>query len=140
MKLDQKFQLVEGFNEPRSVVVIASFPGKKNRSIKEIDAIASYTDHFTRSFQKTLASTNQKLIVLAQKIDGEEEWYIENGMLICRVWDKGSPLCFFQIFTTLLFFRNVKTLLVQFEFHQFGGNINTGLFPLFLIIYTQAIR
>ncbi len=131
MKLSQKIRLADKYNYPDTVIVVASFPGRGDRSIKDIDAVASYTDHFTRSFRKTLSKSGQKMVVLAQMID-REEWYEENGMLIARVWRKNSPLCFAQILSALLFFSAVRTILVQFEFHQFGGNVNSGLFPVFL--------
>src|SRR6185369_6310317 len=53
-------------------------------------------------------------------------------MLVARVWDKGSPFCFAQILSALSFFGKVKSTVVQFEFHQFGGKMATALFPLFL--------
>lgn len=134
MKLLPKFRLADRFNRPDCVVVIASFPGRTDRSIKDIDAVASYTDHFTKFFRKTLARRGREVVILAQKIGSEESWYVENGMLVARVWDKGSPGAFLQIIKTmLLFFRNIRTVLVQFEFHQFGGITTTALFPAFLI-------
>lgn len=133
MKLQQKFRLAEEYNHPDTIIVIASFPARNDRSIKEIDAVASYTDHFTRAFRKTLRGENKRLVVLAQKTNGEDAWYKEGDMLVCRVWDKGSPVCFAQILTTLgIFFPRVRAILVQFEFHQFGAKITTALFPLFL--------
>jgi len=133
MKLQQKFRTAEQFNLPDTTIIIASYPARNDRSIKEIDAVASYTDHFARSFKKEMGKQNRKVIVLAQKT-GKDEWYTEGDMLICRVWDKGSPLCFAQILTALAFFPQVTSLLVQFEFHQFGGKVTTALFPAWLTI------
>ncbi len=131
MKLEQKFRLAEEYNRADTTIIIASYPERTNRSIKEIDAVASYTDHFARSFKKELAKSNQRVIVFAQK-NGKEEWYKEGNMLICRVWDKGHAMAYAQILSSLFIFPNVKNTLVQFEFHQFGGKITTGLFPIFL--------
>ncbi len=137
MKLNTKFNLAQAYNRPSTVVVVASYPGKSNRSIKDIDAVASYTDHFADSYQKELAKSGKKLIIIAQK-NGNEDWYEEKGMLICRVWDKGSPFCFVQIIFALLYFKAITSILVQFEFHQFGGNLTTLLFPFFLFILKAA--
>ena len=134
MKLTTKYRFANRFNRPDSVVVIASFPGKTDRSIREIDAVASYTDHFTRSFRKELDKDGRKLVIIAQKIKGEEAWYEEKGMLVVRVWDKGSPLAFVQILAALHFLGNIGAILVQFEFHQFGGLLTTALFPAFLAL------
>jgi len=133
MKLDTKLKYAQLYNTSDTVCVVASFPGRTNRSIREIDAIASYTDHFSQSFVKELDKRGKKLIILAQKINGKEEWYIERGILVVRVWDKGSPLAFAQILSTLRYFTQVKSMLIQFEFHQFGGNTTTALFPIFLL-------
>lgn len=132
MRIQQKFRTAEQFNRPDTIIIIASYPARKNRSIAKIDAVASYTDHFARSFRKVAAAHNTRVVVLAQKIDGEE-WYKEGDILVCRVWDKGSPLCFGQILTALSFFPQVKSVLIQFEFHQFGGKLATAMFPLFLV-------
>ncbi|MCL4360015.1 glycosyltransferase [Patescibacteria group bacterium] len=132
MKLDTKFKLAQQYNRPDTVVIVASYPGKTDRSIKDIDAVASYTDHFTASFRRELAKSGRRIIVLAQKMDRKEEWYQEKGMLICRVWDKGDLIYIAQILRALLFFPRVRSILVEFEFHQFGGNLTTMLFPLLL--------
>lgn len=131
MKLNTKYRLANRFNRPESVVVIASFPQKSNRSIQDIDAVASYTDHMSRAFAKQLSKSNRKLIILAQKTDGEQ-WYEEHGMLVGRVWEKGSAISFLHILQALKRMSRVRSILVQFEFHQFGGNTTTALFPLFL--------
>ena len=131
MKLQTKLRLAETYNQPDTTIVIASFPGRKNRSIKEIDAVASYTDHFTRSFKSELKRHSKRLVVIAQITD-QEEWYEEGNMLVARVWKKDSPFTFFQILRALLFFSKARAILVQFEFHQFGGKLMTLLFPVFL--------
>lgn len=122
------------YNHPSTVVLVASFPGKKDRSIKQIDAVASYTDHLSKYFGKALQKRKHKLVILAQKIDGKEECYQENGVLIARVWDKGSLTCYISLIRALRKLNNVFRVMIQFEFHQFGGNVQTGLFPLFLSI------
>lgn len=132
MKLSTKYRLANRFNRPDAVVVIASFPGRTDRSVRQIDAVASYTDHFARSFRKELDKDGRKLVIFAQKMSGEETWYEERSMLVVRAWDKGSPLALLQIVAALQFFRNIGAVLVQFEFHQFGGNVTTALFPAFL--------
>lgn len=134
MKLATKYRLANRFNRPDAVVVIASFPGRTDRSIREIDAVASYTDHFTRSFRKELGKDGRKLVIIAQKIGDGDAWYEEKGVLVVRAWDKGSPMAFIQILAALQFFRNIATILVQFEFHQFGGHLTTALFPAFLAL------
>lgn len=133
MKLQTKFRLQEKYNQSDTTIIIASFPGRNNRSIRDIDAVASYTDHFARSFRRELKRYNKRLVILTQITD-QEEWYEEGDMLVCRVWKKGSPLAFFQILASLLFFSNVRAVLVQFEFHQFGGKLLTLLFPAFLAV------
>jgi len=134
MKLDTKIKYAEIYNTSHTVLVVASYPDRTNRSIKEIDAVASYTDHLCGAFAKELAARGKKLVVFAQKIYGKEEWYIERDILVIRVWGKGSLFAYLHILTNLLFFTKVKTTLIQFEFHQFGGNTTTVAFPLFLFL------
>lgn len=132
MTLQQKFRFVDQFNSPDTVVIVASFPGKIDRSIAAIDAIASYTDHLSGSLRKELGNKGKRLIIIAQKIQGQDVWYQEKNMLIIRAWDKNSIHCFTQILAVLGLFSAVKQIIVQFEFHQFGGNKTTAIFPLFL--------
>lgn len=132
MTLQQKFRFVDQFNSPDTVVIVASFPGKIDRSIAAIDAIASYTDHLSGSLRKELGNKGKRLIIIAQKIQGQDVWYQEKNMLIIRAWDKNSFHCFTQILAVLSLFSAVKNIIVQFEFHQFGGNKTTAIFPLFL--------
>lgn len=132
MTLQQKYRFVDQFNSPDNVIIVASYPGRTDRSVAEIDAIASYTDHFAGSFCKELASRGKRLIIIAQKIAGHETWYQEKNMLVIRTWEKDSFLCFPQILAVLSLFSHVRQTLVQFEFHQFGGNRTTLVFPFFL--------
>lgn len=132
MKLQTKFRFADRYGGPDTVVMVATYPGRKNRSIKNIDAVAWYAEHVGTALHQELSQNAKKLIILAQKTSRMEEWYDERGILICRVWEKGSPSAFLHILSTLLYFPKARPVIVQFEFHQFGGNLTTICFPLFL--------
>jgi glycosyltransferase involved in cell wall biosynthesis len=135
MTIHSKIRLAQQYDSPDTTAVIATYPGRVERSIQSIDAIASYTDHLMRSFIKSEKARGHRVLLLTQKTDNDEAWYTERDSLVTRVWKKSSVFAFFDIIKTLLFhFSNVKNIVIQFEFHQFGGNINTGLFPIFLVL------
>lgn len=121
------------FNQPRNLILIASFPRSKDRTVEDLNAVASYADHLAPHLKTLLARDHRNLVVLSEQIHGERSEQVENGMLVVRCWKKNSPFCFWQIFRTLcLRFWTVERVLVQFEFNMFGGATTTGLLPVFL--------
>lgn len=123
---------INQYNSPNTVVMIGTYPEKDNRSIQHLDAIASYTDHLTGSLSRELKTRQKKLVILAQKKE-TEDWYQEKGVLVGRVWEKGSPQSFINLIKTIRKLSHVTDILIQFEFHEFGGIYTTVFFPLFVM-------
>ncbi len=131
--MKNEITMLNSYNTPDTVIMIATYPGRKNRSIEHIDAVASYTDHLSSSLIQTLRNRGKKFLILSQMESNTPSWNIENGILIGRIWKKGSVLCYAQILQTLFsYFNTVRSIFIQFEFHQFGGNTTTLGFPFFL--------
>lgn len=124
------------YNSQNSVIMISSYPAKKDRSIKYLNAVASYADHLTPELNNSLVAKGKKLIILAEVLDGEEV-YKENEVLVVRGWKRNSLFVFTQLMAVLSLFNNVSKVFLQFEFNMLGGASATGQLPLFLL--TQKI-
>jgi glycosyltransferase involved in cell wall biosynthesis len=124
-------QLINAYNTPDSVVMISTYPERFNGSIKNLNAVASYSGHLAQYLPAALATQGKKLIIICQT-DGEPSIYEEHGILIYRCWRKETPDIYIHILNALRSFYNVSSVFTQFEFHEFGGNTETLTFPLFL--------
>lgn len=123
------------YNAINNVVLIGSYPRRRDRSVRDLNAVASYVDHLAAHLNTALASANRRLIILAEHLPGEQTAYEEGQILVLRCWRKNSQFVFGQIIWTLITrLPTVKRILVQFEFNMFGGVTTTGFLPVFLLV------
>lgn len=123
--------LAEKYNLNDSVIFITSFPARQNRSIQNLNAVASYSDHLISRFSKLLESKGMKVIILSEILD-EEEVYEEGNVLVVRCWRRNKLPWILDIADAVGKFNKVNKIVVQFEFNMFGGIIATSLLPLLL--------
>ncbi|EKD99420.1 MAG: glycosyl transferase family 2 [uncultured bacterium] len=122
------------YNNPQSVITISSYPGQRDKSIKNLNAVAAYFSRLAPSLNSHLNTKGGKLIILAEKLKGEESFYEENGVLVVRCWTRNHPLYIFQLLFTAIKFSRVNKIFIQFEFNMFGKIFATGLLPLLLLL------
>lgn len=122
-----------GYNKKTTIIMISSYPAREDRSIKNLNAVASYADHLTPGFKDSLDKGGRKLIILAEVLQ-KREFYEEDGVLIYRCWKRNSFNCFLSLAYVVAQFSNVDKIFIQFEFNMFGGSFVTSLFPAFLVV------
>lgn len=88
------------------------------------------------SMSKNIAntvSTDRSVHILANKIKGKSDQYIEDGVTVHRCWDHG-PLYSFQIIRTLNHIDGVDTVHVHHEYDgMYGGVLMNAFFPVLLL-------
>ena len=123
------------YNKFENVIMVSSFPDSKNRSIQNLNAVASYADHLVPELNKNILSMNSKLIVFAELLYNEKPHaYLENDVLIYRCWKRNSPFVFLQLLKAFSLFNNPKSVFIQFEFNMFGKSLATIMFLPFLLL------
>ncbi|MFA6982076.1 MAG: glycosyltransferase [Patescibacteria group bacterium] len=120
------------YNKSTSLILVTSYPRRTDRSVESLNAVASYADHLVPHLASNLKKTGSDLIILAEKLKGEEEVYVENDVLVIRCWERNNPAMFFSLRRVFKKLDKVKKVLYQFEFNMMGGSLITLLFPAFL--------
>lgn len=121
--------LLQKYNTADSLFVISSYPKKHETYSQGVCAEASFTKKTLLALQKQYPE--KKIIVLTMKTP-QEQIYEENNMLIIRCFERNNPLSYLKLFDYIKNFRQVTTVLIEFEFASFGNTITTGLLSPFV--------
>ncbi|MFH1186545.1 MAG: glycosyltransferase [Candidatus Levyibacteriota bacterium] len=123
------------FNKEDSIIVISSFPRKKEKYSKGVCAVASFTKNTLLAIKKQ--NQNKRIVVLTMKLGNKEEVYKEDGMLIIRCFKRNSSFSYFNLLQNIRKFNHVKHVLLEFEFSSFGDISSTG--SLSIVIWLLSI-
>lgn len=124
-------KFLDKYNKTETIMVVSSYPDRKN-GIKDLNAVAWYTQKNLKSFSK-----RQKYIVLAE-ITSKFEYYEDGNFLVIRCWQKNNPLLYKDILQNVRKFDQIKSILLEFEFNTYGGLTGTALFP-FLLLFLKLM-
>lgn len=89
------------------------------------------------SYSKNLVSnlaSNLKIIVIADKINENEDYLETNNIYVKRCWDKGL---FYPLQIARVIFedkKGVDVVHIQHEFFLYGKSLSAGIFPLMLLL------
>ena len=127
-------KLIKKYNKPDSILVISSYPEKGVLYSGKVCAVGGFAKNTIRSVKKYLARKGQKRkIIVLTVTTGQEEIYVEDGILVIRIFERNNVLSYLSIFKTVRKFNKVKDTLVEFEFASFGDTKTAGFFPLALM-------
>jgi len=120
--MENKF--LKEFNQENSILVISSYPRKKERYSKGVCAVASFTKNTLLAIKKQ--NPDKKIVILTMQLNNKTEIYKEDEMLIVRCFKRNNPLSYLNLLNFARKFNNVKTVMLEFEFSSFGDVISTG--------------
>ena len=123
-------KLFSRYNQKDSLLVISTYPKKGQVYATGMGGVAS----FTKNTLAPLASRGQKIVVLANKINGKKEIYQEGNILVIRCWQRGSASLFGDLIREIRKFREIREILIEFEFALYDGLWKTLFFPFFFLI------
>lgn len=118
---------VSYFNQPDTLVVVSAYPLKGTTSTG--GGIAMYTRRTLLGIKKS--NPDQKILIIADAKEGPET-YIENGILVVRVWKRNHIFLYRSIRKILSQIPKAKNLMLEFEFAAYGDIPVTSILPLFL--------
>jgi glycosyltransferase involved in cell wall biosynthesis len=130
-----KNKYLKEFNKEDSILVISSFPRKKEKYSKGVCAVASFAKNTLLAIKKQ--NPNKKIVVLTMRLKEKEEIYKEDGMLIIRCFKRNSPFSYFNLVQNINKFKHIKNVLLEFEFSSFGDILSTG--SLMLVIWLLSL-
>lgn len=113
----------------KSLLVISTYPNKS--SIHTGGGLASYTKNTLLAIKKS--EPEKKITVLANIVD-KTETYTEDGITVIRCWHRNSPTLYLSLLKHIVSLKNVKDILVGFEFAAYGDLLVTSFLPIFLSI------
>lgn len=113
------------------LLVIASYPPKGIIHDKSVVGIASYTKNTLLSLKKY--SSSLSITVLAEVLDKKQN-YEDGGIDVKRVWKRGSFFSFFSLLKEVLFLKNTKNVLIEFEVAMFGDSRHLLPLPIFILV------
>jgi hypothetical protein len=117
-------KLLNKYNTKDSLIVISSYPKKKEKYSQGVCAVSSFTKNTLMALKEE--NKDRKIVVLTMVID-KEETYVEDGILIVRCFKRNSPLSYFGLIKQIMAFGKAKDVMVEFEFASFGNTLMTGL-------------
>ncbi len=104
------------FDNRETLVVISTYPFSKDHS--EYSAMDRYGQKKIQDIAK------MRPVVLCAQYDGDApEMRVSPRMVLARVWKKGDIKSLFCTIRYVLGFRNVSSVLIEFEFGVFGGTL-----------------
>ena len=128
-----KNKIWENYNNSNSLLVIASYPKKRETYSKGVCAVSSFTKNTISGLQKE--NPGKKIIVLTIILK-KPEVYEEDGILVIRCFKRNNPLSYIEILKNANRFNKVKSTLIEFEFASFGNTIATGMIaPLTWLLF-----
>jgi glycosyltransferase involved in cell wall biosynthesis len=120
------------YNRPDTLLVLTSFPQRGGEVALE-NAIARYSHLLVTNFPE-----HQRVVVICEKRKNENSAYeLADNILVVPSYTYDSYLFGFEVNRVLKNFKNPLNLLVQFEFHIFGGK---GSIPgILAVLFSQAL-
>ena len=119
-------QIFEGkYNQSDALAIVSLYPKKGETYSTGISGIASFA-------KNTASNLSRKTIVFAQYERHLNETYEEDNVFVNRCFKKQSPFMWIQIIKRLFKFKQVKNILIQFDFALYGGIFTTSLIIPFL--------
>jgi glycosyltransferase involved in cell wall biosynthesis len=116
----------------QKILVISTYPPKGTTHEHHLSAVASYTKNTLLS-----SKTNGDIsfVVLGDKLPPfTGDSYIEEGIVIHRVWKRNSPFLFIELIKSIKK-HNIEKIMFAFEWAMFGNKIwLSGFLPMFLLI------
>jgi len=109
-------------------MVVSNFPPRSQTHGDKVGGVASFTRNKIKPWSRI---RRDRMIVLADIIDTPEVFEDEN-ILIIRCWNRNRPQLYYQIFSTILKFTQVNTILWEFEFSLYGDTGIMSVFPALL--------
>ncbi len=127
-------RLIAGYNNQNSILVVSSYPEEGIKYSGKVCAVGGYAKNTLLSLKEYFKENNEdrKIVVLTLKT-GNEEMYIENGILVWRIFERNKPLSYSNLLKAILKFNLIKDVLVEFEFASFGSSQTTSLLPFILL-------
>lgn len=119
-----KNKIWETYNNNNSLLVIASYPKKRETYSKGVCAVSSFTKNTISGLQKE--NPNKKIIVLTMILT-KPETYEEDGILVIRCFKRNNPLSYIEILKNAFKFNKIKSTLIEFEFASYGNTFSTGM-------------
>jgi len=128
MKLKQN--IFEKYNHPDVVAVVSPYPKKGEVYSAGTTGVASYSKNVVRGFsRKALVLTDYKAV---------KEAYEEDNTLVMRCYRKNSATMWFAVYKRLRKFKQIKTVLVHFDFSMYGSFTTAGQIIPFLFLLKLA--
>lgn len=116
--------IMKRYNNPDTLVVVSMYPNRGETYTTGKTGVASYTKNVVKNMKR-------RVIVICD-IDTVPEAYVENHVLVLRVFNTGESVMWADIFRTLTMFPNAKTILTQFDFAMYGDPVVSSLGIAFL--------
>jgi len=117
------------------LAIVSPYPPPGRKHIYD-SGVASYTKNLVCELKKL--DTEMEIHVVADRNPTLQKHYIDNGVRIHRVFDRGT-CCYIKIFKTL---RKIRpdVVHIQHEYFLYGGIFSASLFPLLVLLSRLVSR
>ncbi|MBP7832148.1 MAG: glycosyltransferase [Candidatus Levybacteria bacterium] len=129
---------IKEFIKPDTLMVLTSYPTpEKGKSGKRgLNAVGWHSERLIKELSK-----KRRVLVLAEKDGGKSETPVGKNTLVKRIWEKGSLRSFIRLARFMYAQKQIKSVLIQFEFNVFGGILpNLYLLALILLLRLSGKR
>ena len=86
------------------------------------------------AFNTAQSLKRSRIIILANKIDGDSQILEDNNSLLIRCYTKNSPISLLNIFLLALKFNKVQSVLFEFEFASYGNILSVLIIPFIVFL------
>lgn len=123
------------FDTHDGLIIISNYPVTSERYSKGVDATASYTKNTLLALRE--AYPQKKIIVLAPCVAGDDRfgYSIDEGILVARTFQRNNIPSLVSLAREIHQFKNVPSILFEFEFSSFGDTKVTVFLPILLVIF-----
>lgn len=118
-------RLIQTYNHQDTLLMVSLYPKKGELYSSGTSGLASYAKNI-------VTHMNHRIVVLADRHGKKDEIYEEKGVLVLRCFERNNPLLWFQILKKLFLFPAARSILIQFDFAVYGGNLPTFSIVFFL--------
>lgn len=127
--LEPTLDVINRFNTTDTILFISSYPEKNVNYSNKVCAVSGFAKNTIKALG-TFYGEKKKFIVLTVTIDGKEELYEENNVLVWRLFERNKYGSYISLLKAILMFTKVRKTMIEFEFASFGETLTTSLFPL----------
>lgn len=114
------------------LLVVSSYPENGKTHGKKTVGVASYTKN---TLDAICNVKKTDITVLAEKFEGEDNFYTDSEIKVKRVWKRNSVFTFFLILSEIIKnHKDTKNVLVELELAMFGNQIYLIPLPFFLLV------